>query len=367
MKKVLSIVLATVMAVGLVACGSSSGGSGSTTAAAAPAETKAAETKAEAATEAAAPETSDEVFELKFAGSMPVDSPSSQGMERIKAYCEEKSGGRLKITTYPANQLGDSTLVIEDIMNGNVDMGCFFNNTAYDKRIAINSLPYLVTSAEEAKKVYSPGSHYFETYAGIFDNLGVKILGIHGDGFVGMLFTKMPNGYNDVNAKKDLMTRMASNDAYRIALETLQYPSVTIAFSDLYTSLQTGVCDGAIGLTPVSAEASFAELIKYWVPMKIFIDPLDYMISTATWEKLPQDLRDIIQEAVTTETNRQFTDMEKLDQEALDKLVAGGTEILPLTDEELQAYADLCRDKAWAKMAELVGQDVIDEIKKDLE
>ena len=67
------------------------------------------------------------------------------------------------------------------------------------------------------------------------------------------------------------------------------------------------------------------------------------------------------------ETNRQFTDMEKLDQEALDKLVAGGTEILPLTDEELQAYADLCRDKAWAKMAELVGQDVIDEIKKDLE
>ena len=169
------------------------------------------------------------------------------------------------------------------------------------------------------------------------------------------------------NEKIRLMTRMASNDAYRIALETLQYPSVTIAFSDLYTSLQTGVCDGAIGLTPVSAESSFAELIKYWVPMKIFIDPLDYMISTATWEKLPQDLRDIIQEAVTNETTQQFENMEKLDQEALDRLVEGGTEILPLTDEELQAYADLCRDKAWAKMAELVGQDTIDEIKKDLE
>ncbi len=365
MKKRIAILLSALMVLSLAACGGS-GGSTSTTAA--PAETKAAETQA-AATEAAAPAaaSSDEVFELKFAGSMPVDAPSSQGMERIKQYCEEKSGGRLKITTYPANQLGDSTLVIEDIMAGTVDMGCFFNNNAYDARIAVNSLPYLVTSAEEAKKVYSPGSHYFEAYSSIFDDLGVKILGIHGDGFVGLLYTKYPDNYNDPNAKKDLMMRMSSTDAYRIALETMGYNSVTIAFADLYTGLQTGVCDGAIGLTPVSAESSFAELIKYWVPQKIFIDPLDYMISLETWNKLPEDLQQIIQEAVTTETNRQFDNMDKLDQEALDRLVEGGTEILPLTDEELEAYATKVRDEGWAKMADLVGQEIIDEIKKDIE
>lgn len=313
------------------------------------------------------PATSDEVFELKFAGSMPTDSPSSQGMERIKQYCEEKSGGRLKITTYPANQLGDSTLVIEDIMAGNVDMGCFFNGTSYDPRIAINSLPYLATSVEEAKKIYSPGSHFFEAYSGILSELGVKLLGVHGDGFVGLLYTKYPTNYNDPNAHKDLMMRMAANDAYRIALSTMNYNSTTIAFSDLYTSLQTGVCDGAIGLTPVSAQSSFGDLVKYWVPQKIFIDPLDYTISQKTWDKLPADLQQIIQDAVTEETNRQFENMEALDQEYLDKMCAQGCEVLPLTDEEFNAYVDKVRTEGWAQMADLVGQDLIDEIKLDLE
>lgn len=342
MKKTLLVLMALVMALALAACGGSSDS---------------------ASTDA--PE--GEVYELKFAGSMPVDAPSSQAMERIKAYCEEKSEGRLKITTYPANQLGDSTLVFEDIMAGNVDMGCFFSNNAYDARIAINSLPYLVTSAEEAKTVYSPGSHYFNAYSDILAGLNVKLLGIHGDGFVGLLYTKYPDNYNDASASKDLMMRMSSTDAYRIALEAMGYNSVTIAFSDLYSALQTGVCDGAIGLTPVSAESSFSDLIKYWVPQRIFIDPLDYIISSKTWDSLPEDLQQIIQEAITIETDRQFDNMDALDQEALDRLVEAGTEILPLTDAELEAYVQKVRDEGWAKMADLVGQDLIDEIKLDLE
>ena len=348
MKKLLSAILALTLILSLTACGGK-------------------KEEAPAASGGSAPATSDEVFELKFAGSMPVDSPSSQGMERIKQYCEEKSGGRLKITTYPANQLGDSTLVIEDIMAGNVDMGCFFIGTSYDPRIAINSLPYLVTSTEDAKRIYSPGSHYFDAYSEVLADLDIKLLGTHGDGFVGLLYTKYPNGYNDVNAKKDLLIRMAASDAYRLALESLQYNSTTIAFSDLYTSLQTGVCDGAIGLTPVSAQSSFGDLVKYWVPQKIFIDPLDYTISQATWDKLPADLQQIIQDAVTEETNRQFENMEALDQEYLDKMVGQGCEVLPLTDAELQAYVDLVRDEAWSAMAELVGQELIDEIMLDLE
>lgn len=343
MKKLLSIVLAAVMALSMTACG---GG------------------KSPAEGDSSDP---NKVYELKFAGSMPTDAPSSQGMERIKQYCEEKSGGRLKISTYPANQLGDSTLVMEDIMAGNVDMGCFFNSNAYDPRIAINSLPYLVTNVEEAKKIYSPGSHFFDAYSEILAGLNVKLLGVHGDGFVGLLYTKFPKGYNDVNAKKDLMIRMAASDAYRIALDTMKYNSTTIAFSDTYTSLQTGVCDGAIGLTPVSAQSTFGDLIKYWVPQNIFIDPLDYIISEKTWNELPEDLQQIIQEAVTAETNRQFDNMDDLDQQYMDKMTEQGTEILELTDEEFNAYVDHVREVAWGEMAELVGQDLIDEIKLDIE
>ena len=230
MKKLLAFVLATAMALSMAACGGAKDSSGSNT----------------------AEPSNDKVYELKLAGSMPTDSPSSQGMERIKAYCEEKSGGRLKITTYPANQLGDSTLVIEDIMAGNVDMGCFFIGTSYDARIAINSLPYLATSVEDAKRTYSPGSHYFDAYSKVLADLD----------------------------------------------------------------------------------------IKHWVPYKLFIDPLDYTISQKTWDSLPEDLQQIIQDAVTEVTNQQFENMETLDQEYLDKMVGQGCEVLPLTDEEFNSFVD---------------------------
>lgn len=339
MKKFLALLLAVLMVASITACGSNSNQS---------------------------TDEVDEVFELKFAGSMPTDSPSSQAMESIKQYCEEKSNGRLKITTYPANQLGDSTLVFEDIMSGTVDMGCFFSNNSYDPRIAINSMPYMVTSAAEAKKVYSPGSHFFTAYSDILSGLGIHLLGIHGDGFVGLLYTKNPTGYNDASAKKDLMMRMSSTDSYRISLDAMGYNSVTIPFSDLYTSLQTGVCDGAIGLTPVSAESSVGDLVKYWVAQKIFIDPLDYIISEKTWEKLPEDLQQILQEAVTAATDAQFDNMDALDQEALDKMVATGCTVLEMTDAEFNAYVEKVRAEAWPEMAKLVGQDLIDEISLDI-
>ena len=252
-------------------------------------------------------------------------------------------------------------------MAGNVDMGCFFIGTSYDARIAINSLPYLATSVEDAKRIYSPGSHYFDAYSKVLADLDIKLLGTHGDGFVGLLYTKYPKNYNDPNVRHDLLIRMAANDAYRLALESMQYNSTTIAFSDLYTALQTGVCDGAIGLTPVSAQSSFGDLVKYWVPYKVFIDPLDYTISQKTWDSLPEDLQQIIQDAVTEVTNQQFENMEKLDQEYLDKMVGQGCEVLPLTDEEFNSFVEKVRADSWSAMAELVGQDLIDEVAQDLQ
>ena len=54
-------------------------------------------------------------------------------------------------------------------------------------------------------------------------------------------------------------------------------------------------------------------------------------------------------------------------KEALDRLVAGGTEILEYTDAEFAAYVEKVRTESWAEMAKIVGQEIIDEIKKDIE
>lgn len=351
-KRIISALLVMVMAVGITACGgggsaSSSGGDSDS-----------------AGSEAS----SDEVFELKLAGSMAVEAPVSKRMEKIAEICEEKSGGRLMIKTYPANQLGDSTLVFESIMDGSVDMGCFYNSNSYDPRIAINSLPYLAVTADDMKKIFSPGSNYFEAYSEILGDLNVQLLGTHVDGWVGMLYTKYPEGYNDVSAKKDLLVRIPGVDAYKFMISDMGYNSTSVAWADLYTALQTGVCDGAVGATLVSCYDSFRDVTKYWVPYNCTIECLDYMINKDTWSKLPADLQEILQEAVTEVTTTQIEEFEALEKEYEQKLIdEKGIEILALSDEELNAYAETVREQTWPKIADQIGQDLIDKIKKDVE
>ena len=310
----------------------------------------------------------DKVYTLKMGGSMAVEAPVSKRMERVAEICAERSDGRLEIKTYPANQLGDSTLVFESIMDGSVDMGCFYNSNSYDPRIAINSLPYLATTSDEMKAVFSRGSHYFEAYSGILSDLNIKLLGTHVDGWVGLLYAKYPTNYNDVNATKDLLIRIPGVDAYKYMMSDMGYNSVSVAWADLYTALQTGVCDGAVGATLVSCYDSFRDVTKYWVPYHCTIENLDYIINQDTWNSLPEDLQTILQEAIDEVTQEQIAEFEELEASYEKRLTEeNGVEVLPLTDEELHAYAEVVREKTWPKIADEIGQDLIDAIKLDLE
>lgn len=303
---------------------------------------------------------------LKLAGQFPQDNPASIAAENIKAYVEEKSEGRLLIDTYPANQLGDATLVFEGIMDGSVDMGLLYNSGQYDPMIEINSLPYLTTNMDEVRKVYSEGSNYYEIYSGLFDNLNVKILGIHVDGLIGIHSMEKPGDYTDFTKKKDTLIRIPSSDIYKIATADMGYPTVTIAFSDLYTAMQTGVCEGSIGQTVIGAYTGFRDIDKYFIPYRAFVECIDYMINKDVWNSLPEDLQVILQEAIDIEVNNQFENVLALEEEYSRKLEEEGVEILPISDEEREVMSDYVRTNTWPKLYDKFGEDVLNSILEDV-
>ncbi|MEG0378036.1 MAG: TRAP transporter substrate-binding protein DctP [Eubacterium sp.] len=306
-------------------------------------------------------------YKLKLAGQFPADNPASIAAENIKKSVEEKSGGRLIIQTYPANQLGDAGLVFEGIMDGSVDMGLLYNSSQYNPMIEINSLPYLSTNMEDVRKVYAPGSNYYKIYSDIFDELNVKILGIHVDGLIGIHgVNKEPKNYTDLSKKKDTLVRIPSSDIYKIATADMGYPTVTVSFSDLYTALQTGVCDAATGQTAIGAYTGFRDVDKYFIPYRAFVECIDYMINKDAWNALPPDLQVILQDAINTEVENQFNNVEKLEDEYLQKLADKGVKILPITDEERAVMSEYVRATTWPKLYDKFGKDTLDQILQDV-
>ncbi|MFZ5946090.1 MAG: TRAP transporter substrate-binding protein DctP [Bacillota bacterium] len=312
-------------------------------------------------------EVKDKPITLKLAGQFPLDNPASIAAENVKKYVEEKSQGRLLIETYPANQLGDANLVYEGIMDGSVDMGLLYNSSQYDPMIEINSLPYLSTDIEAVKKVYSPGSNYYSIYSEIFKKMNVKIMGIHVDGLIGVHGKKTPVDYKDFTKNKQAMLRIPAVDVYKLTATDMGYPTVTIPFADLYTSMQTGVCDASIGQTVIGAYTGFRDVDKYFIPYRVFVECLDYMINMDKWNSLPADLQQILQEAVDQEVQKQFDNVVKNEEEYSKKLQAEGIEIMSISDQERNEMAEYIRKTTWPKLYDKFGEDVMKKILEDVE
>ena len=68
------------------------------------------------------------------------------------------------------------------------------------------------------------------------------------NGVNGMFSTKDFGDYTNINKKKRLLIRIANSRTYSIGIAALGYNTITIPWSDTYTSMQTGVMDGMFNI-----------------------------------------------------------------------------------------------------------------------
>lgn len=71
----------------------------------------------------------------------------------------------------------------------------------------------------------------------------------------------------------------------------------SVAFSELYSALQSGVVDGAEQPLSGFVNNAFQEVAKYYVMDQHEISPNLILFSEATWNQLSQEDRDLIEES----------------------------------------------------------------------
>ena len=89
---------------------------------------------------------------LKFAGQSPSNHPASILMKDIAKEIGEKTNGRIEVKVYPANQLGDYTLVFEEQIRGTIDMSNISVPSQFDPRLELVILMVLLRAMMTSKK-----------------------------------------------------------------------------------------------------------------------------------------------------------------------------------------------------------------------
>jgi len=302
---------------------------------------------------------------LKLAGTYPANHFGNEIVENMVKEIEDAGVG-IKISYFPASQLGSGEELVEDAIRGNVDLVQAFIYAQTDPRLEMMNLPGLVTTFDELKSVYAnPESNMNKILAEIMDDLGLVYLGNTGEGLVGIVANKKPNDPNGFG-DKGMNIRVWSSEVAKKTTESLGYRTTTMNWAEVLPALQAGVIDGAICCTPEWAYSTFATagVGKYFIPVNTAIEASSFYASGKSWEKLNQEQRDVIRDAAQKAALTAIDKSWDRNEGFIDKLKEAGWEILEYNTEERAALVAHIQNNVWPDLADMIGQDIMDELTK---
>lgn len=304
---------------------------------------------------------------LKFAGVFPVDHQGSVMMEQIKADIEAADVG-LKVSVFPANQLGSGEALLEDVARGNIDFASAFIYADTDQRLEFLSMPFLVSGWDEMNSVIRDlDSEYNVLLQEILSEHGVRVLGQNPEGFVGIVATKEPANWNSFDAK-DMNIRVWSSNVVKSMVETLGYQATTMSWGDIFPAIQSGIVDGAICCTKTATYSIFAKsnVGTHFVEYNSIPENTTYYVSEKTWAELNDAQRKVVQATFTKASDDFFAYNRENDAVFEQKLTDSGYTILKLSPEEQKAMVEKVRADIWPLLEDSVGKENIDRLLSSL-
>ena len=300
---------------------------------------------------------------LRIAGQHAADHNATVTLKQIEKDLEGAGVG-LKVQLFPSGQLGTGEQLFGDVRKGAIDIAHTFIYSHNDPLLEINSIPYLVENYDQMKKVFTPGSNFYRIYSELLAKQDIKLLGIFGEGFIGVGTSKEPQDAKGVG-DKGLTIRVWSAHVAKETAQDIGFNTTTIDWGDVFPALQQGVVDGAIGGTPEANYTSFRDAIKYYVPYNSFVENTAYYMSVKSWNKLDDAQKAAVESTFAAAALASFEASEAVDGEFMGKLSEAGITVIALTDEERGAIADHVRATTWPKLEEAFGKALLDELKAD--
>ncbi|GAB1477264.1 TRAP transporter substrate-binding protein DctP [Bacillota bacterium] len=296
----------------------------------------------------------------RMANQHPTDSFVTAADLEIIDEIESATEGRVKITLYPDSQLGDYLSVFDELMVGSIEMAHISVNEAYDSRLLGTFLPYLATGYNQLAGIYAPDSYLFQQMHEIEANLGIELMGFFCEGFDGVGTDVELKDAAVIGAEKGALIRVPAMDTFAQCNIRLGFRTSTIPYSDVYTSIQTGIVDGWAGGPANLNYQYFRDVLKYYYDYQQVQEATHIMISKTAFESLlPED-----QEAIRSIVQNKCAASIKLAQDDegkyKDLLREQGITVVEFTDAERAAFADAVRTDVWPKLAKTFTQEFLD-------
>jgi TRAP-type transport system periplasmic protein len=262
----------------------------------------------------------------------------------------------IKIEVFPANALGDYTVVQERVAVGAIDMALQPAATAGNRRMQLGVFPYLADDWAGARKAFGKGSPLRAAMEDMFMQQGIKVVAAYPLYFGGIALNKPPVNPGDPDAAKGLKLRVPPIKSFQLTGNAIGYIGAPLPFSEAFTAVQTGVVDGVLGSGAEGYYASFRDVTKHYIVANTHFEVWYLLMNAEKYKGLNATDRTALDKAAADFESTRWSKAEADQADNEKKLEQAGAKIVRLSQAELAAHAAKVRKTVWPEIMKDVGE-----------
>jgi tripartite ATP-independent transporter DctP family solute receptor len=272
---------------------------------------------------------------LKSSDTHPDGYPTVEGVKYFGELVKERTGGRYAVEVYHSAQLGEEKDTIEQVRSGVIELNRVsmapFNGTV--KETIVPALPYIFRSEDHMHKVMD--GPIGDQIKAAFEPAGLVALAFYDAGSRSFYNSKKP--IKTVEDMKGLKFRVIQSDIFVDMVAALGANATPMPYGEVYSSIETGVIDGAENNFPSYDTAKHAEVAKNYALDEHTMVPEVFVMAKSSWDKLTPEDQAIFKQAAKDSVAKQRELWAAKVKESRAKVEAAGSQI---TTPDKQAFID---------------------------
>jgi TRAP-type transport system periplasmic protein len=300
---------------------------------------------------------------LRFANTTPRDHPVAAGVNKMIECTTAKSGGKLKLQGFFDGVLGSDTQSLAAVRTGTIDMMGVSTApiASVVPELGVFDLPFLFANEKEADTL-------LDGKVGDWFNAKMPAVGLVNLAWWENGFRHVTNSKRPINKLEDfggIKMRVMQSKVYLDTFNMLGTNAVPLAFTEVYSALETKAIDGQENPYLNIQNMKFYEVQKYLSLTKHSYSPNMVLVSKKIWDTLTPQEQGVLKEcaAVGRDTQRKVN-REKMDG-SLAFLKAQGMVVNEISPAEMARIRERTKP-IYESTAKTIGPEALNQVQDEL-
>ncbi|TFW09540.1 TRAP transporter substrate-binding protein [Oxalobacteraceae bacterium OM1] len=301
---------------------------------------------------------------IRFGYGLAEDSNQGHAVKFFADDLAKRTGGKLKMKGFGSASLGSDVQMQNALIGGAQEMmvGSTATLVGIVSDFGVYDLPFVFRNEKEADAILD--GPFGQSLMDKLQEKGLVALVYWENGFRNLTNSKRPIAkMEDLQGMK---LRVMQNPVYIDMFKGFGANAIPLAFSELFTAMETGTVDGQENPVTTIQSSKFYEVQKYLSLTKHVYSPWIVLASKKWWDGLSADEKKALHESAVAARDFERKETRESSAKALDFLKQKGMQVTVVSDKEIERMQETTR-QATQKFASEGHVKLVKDLQAELE